>query len=100
MGRLTNFLFVRCPSQSLLCVRSSPVALTAASAWAAQRVSPQDSLGCSPTSLVASACLAPVRVAWGGQTLVPWRSQGLACSGWPGDVCWEPHPVRLSFMGC
>ena len=95
-----NFFFVMCPSQSLLCDKGSPVAVTAASAWAAQLVSPQDSLGCSTTSLAASACPAPVRVAWGGQMLVPWCSQGLACTGWPGDVSWEPHPVRLLFMGC
>ena len=37
--------------------------------------------------------------AWGGQTLVPWHSQGLACAGWPGDVRWEPHPLMLPFIG-
>ena len=79
-------------------IRVSPVVVTAASA--AQLVRPQDSLGCSTTFLAASACPAPVLVAWGGQTLEPWHSQGLACAGWPGDVRWEPHPVRLPFMGC
>ena len=64
VGRLTKFLFVRCPSQSLLCdKRVSPVAVTATSAWAAQLVRPQDSLGCCTTSLSASACPAPVLVA-------------------------------------
>ena len=81
-------------------IRVSSAAVTAASAWAAQLVRPQDSLGCSTTSLAASACPPAVLVAWGGQTLVPWHSQGLACAGWPGDVRWEPHPVRLPFMGC
>ena len=58
-------------------IRVSPVAVTAASAWAARLVRPQDSLDCSTTSLAASACPAPVLMAWGGQTLVPWHSQGL-----------------------
>ena len=86
--------------QSLLCDKGSSVAVTAAFAWAAQLVSSLDSLGCSTTSLAASACPAPVRVVSGGQTLVSWHSQGLACAGWPGNVRWEPHPVRLPFMGC
>ena len=81
-------------------IRVSPVAVTAASAWAAQLVRLQDSLGCSTTSLAASACPPAMLVAWGGQTLVPWRSQGLACAGWPGNSRWEPHAVRLPFMGC
>ena len=66
LGRLANFLFARCPSQCLLFDKSS-VALTAASAWAVQLVRQQDSLSCSTTSLVASACPAPVRMAWGGR---------------------------------
>ena len=81
-------------------IRVSPVAVTAASVWAAQLMRPQVSLGCSITSLVASVCPAPALVAWGGQTLVPWRSQGLACAVWPGDLRWELHPVRLPFLGC
>ena len=81
-------------------IRVSPVAVTAASEWAVQLVRPQDSLGCSTTPLAASVCPAPVLAAWGGQTLVPWRSQGLGCAGWPGNVRLEPHPVRLPFMGC
>ena len=52
-------------------IRVSPVAVSAASAWPVQLVRPQDSSGCSTTSLVASACPAPVLVAWGGQMLVP-----------------------------
>ena len=76
------------------------MAVPAAPVGAAQFERPQDPLGYSTTFLAASACPAPVLVAWGGQTQVPWRSQGLACAGWPGDVRWEPHPVRLPFMGC
>ena len=76
------------------------MAVPAAFAVAAQHGRPQDPLGCSTTFLAASTCPAPVLEAWGGQTQVPLRSQGLACAGWPGDVRWEPHPVRLLFMGC
>ena len=76
------------------------MAVPAASAWAAQHERLQYPLGCSSTFLAASACLAPVLEAWGGQTLVPLHSQDLACAGWPGDVRWEPHPMRLPFMGC
>ena len=83
-----------------MCDEGFSCSCSAASPWAAQLVRPQDSLGCSTTSLAASACPASVWVAWGGQMLVPWRSQALACAGWPGDVHWEPHPVRWPFMGC
>ena len=76
------------------------MAVPAASAWAAQHKRPQDPLGCSTTFLAVSACSAPVLEVWGGQRLVPLRSQGLACAGWPGNVRWEPHHVRLPFMGC
>ena len=68
-------------------------------AVAAQHGQLQDPLGCSTTFLAASACPAPALEVWGGQLPVPLRSQGLACTGWPGDVCWEPQPVRLPFIG-
>ena len=76
------------------------MAVPSAFAGAAQLERPQDSLGCSTTFLAASTCLASVLEAWGGQTQVLWRSQGLACAGLPGGDHWEPHPVRLRFMGC
>ena len=75
------------------------MAVPAASAGAAQHERPQVPLGCSTAFLAASACPAPVLEAWGGQTQVLLRSQGIACVGWPGDVRWEPHPVRLPFLG-
>ena len=100
LGGSPHKIFCEVPFAVSCVIRVYPVAVSAASAWTAQLVRPQDSLGCSTTSLVASACPAPVLVAWGGQTLVPWCSQGLVCAGWPGDVCWETHPVRLPFMGC
>ena len=49
--------------------------------------------------MAAFACPAPALEAWGGQTQILLRSQGLACAGWLGDVRWKPHPVRLPFMG-
>ena len=76
------------------------MAVPAASVGATQHERPQDPLGCSTTFLAASARPDPVLEAWDGQTQVSWRFQGLACAGWPGDVRWEPHPVRLSFMRC
>ena len=73
-------------------------AVHAAPAVAAQHGRPQDPLDCSTTLLAASAC--PALEAWVGQTQVLLRSQGLTYAGWPGCVRWEPHPVRLPFMGC
>ena len=60
---------------------------------------PQDPLGCCTTLLAASACSAPALEAWGGQPLFLLHSQCLTCAGWPGNVRWVPHPVRLPFVG-
>ena len=77
----------------------SSVAVSAAPVVAAQHGQPQDPLGRSTTFLAASACPAPALEAWGGQPLLLLLSQCLACAGWPGNVRWVPHPVRLPFVG-
>ena len=77
----------------------SSVAVSAAPAVAAQHGQPQDPLGCSTTFLAESACPAPALEAWGGQPLFLLLSQCFACAGWPGNVRWVPHSVRLPFMG-
>ena len=76
----------------------SSVAVSAAPVVAAQHGQPQDPLGCSTTILAASACPAPALEAWGGQPLFLLLSQCLACTGWPGNVRWVPHPVRLPLL--
>ena len=78
----------------------SSVAVSAAPAVAAQHGQPQVPVGCRTTFLAASACPAPALEAWGGQPVfLLLLSQCLACAGWPGNVRWVPHPVRLPFMG-
>ena len=75
------------------------VAVFAAPVVAAQHGQLQDPLGCCTTLLAASACSAPALEAWGRQPLFLLHSQCLACAGWPGNVRWVPHPVRLPFLG-
>ena len=94
-------LILRCTWYAIVepLVVVSSVAVSAAPAVAAQHGQPQGPLGCSATFLAASACPALALEAWGGQPLFLLLSQCLACAGWPGNVRWVPHPVRLPFVG-
>ena len=77
----------------------SSVAVSVAPAVAAHLGQLQDPLGCCTTVLAVSACPAPALEVWGGQLLFLLYSQCLVCAGWPGNVRWVPHPVRLPFVG-